>query len=578
MNKKSLSTVAIAAVNVLFLLSACTPGSDYSNLPTDSTTIAKGSELFLQNCSACHDFRRDGIGPQLGGITQSVSHDWLRGFIRNPQAVVESGDERGQKLLARYKTMMPPFAHFTDDELTEIVAYLHTQEPPAPSAAEADTQQALEDPLPGGIQQSDLVVRVEYVTEIPASAKRGFKTRITKLDFIPGTDRRFIVDLRGKLYELRNDKPEVYMDMAVLEPEFIDAPGLATGFGSFAFHPEFTSNGLLYTGHTEKPGAVVADFHYADSIPATVQWVVSEWKTDQPGAFPFKGTSRELFRIDMVSGVHGVQEISFNPNSKPGDEDYGLLYIGIGDGGSVLGGFPFLVQSIEKPWGSIFRIDPRGKDSANKQYGIPPANPFVNDENKQALGEIYAYGFRNPHRITWTQAGQMLVSNIGETQVESIHLIEPGHNYGWPIREGTFLVNPYGDLSKVFPLPANDADYGITYPVAQYDHDEGVAVIGGYEYTGSEIPEIKGKYLYGDMNRGRLFYLELAEVMQGRIATIREWKITYNGQPITTAKLHNSKRVDLRLGKDQHGDVYFFSKNDGKVYRLAGTATAISKR
>src|SRR5690606_26226554 len=127
----------------------------------------------------------------------------------------------------------------------------------------------------------------------------------------------------------------------------------------------------------------------ADSIPATVQWVISEWKTDQPQAFPFRGVNRELFRIDMVTGIHGVQELIFNPNSKQGDEDYGLLYIGIGDGGCVENGYPFLVQNIERPWGSIFRIDPRKDDATGKPYGIPPTNPFAGHSNKQALGELY---------------------------------------------------------------------------------------------------------------------------------------------------------------------------------------------
>jgi glucose/arabinose dehydrogenase len=289
-----------------------------------------------------------------------------------------------------------------------------------------------------------------------------------------------------------------------------------------------------------------------------------------------KGDSRELFRVNMVTGMHGVQELTFNPNSKPGDEDYGLLYIGIGDGACVEAGFPFLVQNLEKPWGSIFRIDPSGKNSANGQYGVPPTNPFTDHENAQVLGEIYAYGFRNPHRITWTSAGQMLASNVGQAQIESVNLIQPGNNYGWPIREGTFVVNPYGDIKKVYPLPADDSQYGITYPAAQYDHGEGLAITGGFEYTGKNIPALRGKYLFGDMNNGRLFYLDISQIKPGKIATIREWKITHNGVPVTTAGLCGSKRVDLRFGKDANGDVYFFSKQDGKVWRLVQANAAIS--
>lgn len=545
-----------------------------SDIRTDSASIARGKSLFDENCSACHNFKQDGIGPQLGGVTREVPAEWLKNFVTNPEAVIESGDQRAQKLLARYKTLMPSFAHYPDESLNDLIAYLHTHEAP-PANALADSA-VIADPLPQRIDSSNMVVGIEFVTEIPASSTEGFKTRITKLDFIPGTSRLFMVDIRGKLYELQNKKPAVYMDMAKLKPKFIDKPGLATGFGSFAFHPEFLKNGLLYTGHTEAPGSAEADFHYADSIPVTLQWVVSEWKTETPGAFPFKGKSRELFRINMVSGMHGVQELAFNPNSKPGDDDYGLLYIGIGDGACVQYGYPFLVQSIEKPWGSIFRIDPAGRNSANGQYGIPDTNPFVRHANKQALGEIYAYGFRNPHRITWSRSGQMLATNIGQAQIESVNLILPGHNYGWAIREGTFVINPHGDILKVYPLPENDDEFGITYPAAQYDHDEGAAITGGFEYTGTAIPELTGKYLFGDMNNGRLYYIDLADVRPDHITEIKEWHITLNGELITTAELCGSKRVDLRFGKDDKGDVYFFSKQDGKVYRLASAGIARS--
>lgn len=560
---------AVFIMIVSFAFSACNSNRTHEiDIRTDSASIARGQELFEQRCSACHDFKRDGIGPHLGGVTREVSPAWLKDFIANPQAVVESGDERAQKLLDRYKTLMPSFAHFDDESLDDLLAYLHTHSAPPMGGSMVDSA-AIADPLPLPIASSDLIVDVAFVSEIPASSTEGFKTRITKLDFIPGTSRLFVVDIRGKLYELQKNKPLVYMDIAQLKPNFIDKPGLATGFGSFAFHPEFLRNGLLYTGHTESPGSAKADFHYADSIPVLVQWVVSEWKTETPGAFPFMGKSRELFRIDMVTGMHGVQELTFNPNSKPGDDDYGFLYIGIGDGACAQYGYPFLLQGIDKPWGSILRIDPAGNNSANRKYGIPPANPFVGHADKKALGEIYAYGFRNPHRITWSISGEMLASNVGQAHIESVNLVLPGHNYGWPIREGTFLINPHGDILKVYPLPENDEKFGITYPAAQYDHDEGAAISGGFEYTGNALQELKGKYLFGDMNNGRLFYIDLADVRPGHITQIKEWAITHNGRPTSTAELCGSKRVDLRFGKDHRGDVYFFSKQDGRIFRLA---------
>ncbi|HEX8038103.1 MAG TPA: PQQ-dependent sugar dehydrogenase [Chryseosolibacter sp.] len=573
--KRFLSASTSFLVIASLFLTACNSSSD-KNISTDPAIIAKGETEFSKNCSSCHNFRQDAIGPQLGGITETTSPKWIKSFIKDPKATVESGDERGRKLVAQFKTMMPSFGYLSEEDLDALVAYLHTQQAPK-QMLETGGEQELPDPIPGPIQSSDLAVGLELVAQMPFVSEKGFRTRITKLDYIPGSDRDFVVDIYGKLYELRNGKPAVYMDIAKLRPNFINKPGLATGFGSFAFHPEFTKNGLLYTGHAEAPHSATADFHYADSIPVTLQWVVTEWKVDEPGNFPFKGKGRELFRIDMVTGMHGVQEITFNPNSKPGDDDYGLLYIGIGDGACVEAGYPFLVNSITRPWGTIFRIDPRGNDSANNHYGIPPANPFVNDPNKEALGEIYAYGFRNPHRITWTKAGQMISSHIGQAKVEELNLILPGHHYGWPMREGTFVIHPTGDINKVYPLPSDDTKTDFTYPVAQYDHDDGAAVSGGFEYTGTACPELKGKYLFADMNNGRLYYLDLSEVKSGNLAAIKEWKVLFNGKATTTAELCGSKRVDLRFGKDQNGEVYIFSKQDGKVYRLIPSGTSISK-
>lgn len=296
--------------------------------------------------------------------------------------------------------------------------------------------------------------------------------------------------------------------------------------------------------------------------------MLTEWKATDPNASSFSGTSRELLRVNMVSGIHGVQEIAFDPLLKPGDKDYGLLYVGVGDGGSVEGGYPFLTRGAGRIWGTILRIDPGGKNSANGHYGIPPDNPFVKNLQDKVSGEVYAYGFRNPHRISWTKSGEMLACNIGQTNIESVNLILPGHDYGWPVREGSFLIDPQGDLSRIYPLPANDADFKITYPVAEFDHDEGNAISGGFEYQGKEIPKLKGKYLFGDIPSGRLFYIETADIKQGKQTPIKEWKLSLNGSPETFRQVLGNSRVDLHFGRDARGELYILTKLDGKLYKL----------
>ena len=370
---------------------------------------------------------------------------------------------------------------------------------------------------------------------------------------------------------MNNDKPVVYLDMEKQKATFINKPGLAAGFGSFAFHPDFAKNGTLYTTHSEAPGSAKADFSYADSIKVTMQWVLTEWKATNPNADIFAGTSRELLRVNVVAGIHGVQEIIFNPLSKHGDKDYGNLYIGIGDGGSVEQGFGFLTHSSERIWGSIIRINPMGKNSANGNYGIPADNPFVKISNSKTVKEMYAYGFRNPHRITWTKSGDMLASNIGQANIESLYLVKPGNDYGWPLREGNFVSADITDnLGNVYPLPANDSIYKITYPVAEFDHDEGKAISGGFEYWGNSIPALKGKFLFGDIPSGRLFYLDVADLKQGKLANIKEWKITINNQPHTLKEVCGSDRIDLHFGRDMQGELYILTKADGKVYKLTG--------
>jgi glucose/arabinose dehydrogenase len=355
--------------------------------------------------------------------------------------------------------------------------------------------------------------------------------------------------------------------MATLKPKFIHQPGLATGFGSFAFHPQFEKNGLLYTTHAEPSLSAPADFNYPDSIPTTLQWVLTEWKTD-PAHFPFTGTGREIFRIDMPTSIHGMQEIAFNPLAKPGDKDYGLLYIGIGDGGSTEIGFPLVSTVPQNIWGSIIRIDPQGNNSRNGKYGIPSNNPFSKGDGLKKAGEVYAWGFRNPHRINWSKSGQLFSINIGEHNIEALNMIMPGHFYGWPIREGTFMERFFNDIGKVYPLPANDSIYHVTYPVAQFDHDEGTAISGGFEYTGKAVPQLVGKYVFGDIGTGKLFYVDMKELKLGKQSTIKKWNISVDGVPTTLTKLCGNTRVDLRFAKDKNGELYLLTKEDGKIYKL----------
>ena len=568
--KMSAPTTFRFALLLTCLVSCNSGNSPDTSMPRDRAAIEKGEALFTQNCSGCHNFKQNSIGPQLGGITDEVHVDWIRRFITDPKNMIDAGDERAQSLYKKFNTAMPSFSSLTKSEVNNIIAFLQTRKKPGEIVESGDATELL-NPIPDTIELSNLVIGLKLVAQIPASGNKGKMplARITKLDYEPQTGSLFILDLRGKLYKLQNNRPVVYMDMARLKSKFINEPGLGTGFGSFAFHPDFVKNGLLYTTHTEAKGSGKADFSFDDSIKVALQWVLTEWKTSDPSAATFSGKGRELLRINMVDVVHGMQEITFNPLAKHGGEDYGRLYIGVGDGGSADQGLPGVTHGKDKVWGTILRIDPAGNNSLNGQYGIPSDNPFEKNRDSKSLGEIYAWGFRNPHRITWTKSGKLLASHIGGENIESLALVLPGHDYGWPIREGTFLLNPYGNINKVYPLPANDSIYHITYPIAQYDHDGRVSAIsGGFEYEGTLIPQLKGKFLFGDIPSGKLFFIETADIKMGKQATIKQWKVSFNGTQKTLSEVCGNDRIEIRFGRDAEGELYLLTKADGKVYKL----------
>ncbi len=569
--KKRIIIISTALI-MLYCLSNCNSriSSTEEAISTDSAAIERGRISFTEKCAGCHNFLQDGIGPQLAGITSQNSVDWIKNFIRDPKKAIESGDTTAQKLFKQYKAIMPSFDNVTDEEIDALIAYIHVHKPKLRKYVVEDTTN-IKDPIPDTITTSGLVVDLDLVAQIPPSPGQVPVTRITKLDYQPGTNALFILDLRGKLYKLEKGQPQVYMDMAALKPKFISQPGLATGFGSFAFHPDFARNGLLYTTHAELAASGKADFSYPDSIPVLLQWVLTEWKTD-PSAFPFSGQGREIFRVDLPTAIHGVQEIAFNPGAKRGDPDYGLLYAGIGDGGSAEIGQPLVSPEPRAVWGSIVRIDPAGNNSTNGRYGIPPSNPFSKGDPGKTAPEVYAYGFRNPHRMSWSKTGQLFAVNIGEHNIEALNMIMPGHFYGWPIREGTFVERFYNDHGKVYPLPSDDAVYHVTYPVAEFDHDEGTAICGGFEYQGSAIPQLSGKFLFGDIGSGRLFYVNMKDLQSGRQATIKKWNISFHGAPSTLAELCGKDRVEMRYGMDSKKELYILTKADGKVYKLVSAS------
>lgn len=541
-----------------FLFFSCSQKSELGNdISTDSEQIKIGKVLFENNCSTCHSLEQDGIGPNLSGLSHTVESSWIKNFIKNPSARIEAKDPRAVKLFEKYKTYMPAFPGLEEKDLDALLAYLHTYE------ALPDTlpQIGLVDPIPDSVPDSGIRIELELFSQLPASDTTPPLAKMTKMEAVPGSDRLFINDQRLGIYELVDKKPNLYLPINKLKPDLVSKPGWATGMASFTFHPEFTKNGLFYTAHTEPGGTEQSDYGYADSIRVFMQWIVTEWKSDEPSAKSFNGSSREIVRIDIPSQAHGMQELTFNPNAQPGDEDYGLLFIGFGDGGLTEQGFAHISNSKgAQIYSSILRIDPKGTNSPNGNYGIPPSNPFSGEEGK--AGEVYAYGFRNPNRIFWDKKGNMFATDIGQHSVEELNKIEKGKFYGWPIREGRFLINPYGKFKEIFALNNDDEKYGVTYPIIQLDHDELAAIIAGYIMPSGSL---QGKFVFGDILSGRLFFADLYNLEN---SGVESWGVTYQGKEISLLELCGGQRVDLKFGQDASGQVYFMSKTEGKIYTM----------
>lgn len=481
----------------------------------------------------------------------------------------------------------------------------------AGSAADAQVT----DPIPAPIDKRGIEVRIENVARLPET--RGMRppdqdvspagwARVSFVRDLPD-GRRFANDSRGFLYLIEGDRPSLYLDFAELFPYAV-YHRLESGLIGFDFHPEFRQNGLFYTVHGERapgnpavPSFVPPGFTAAD---ATYHNVITEWRARDPAARVFEGSRRELLRVaHIVQNLsHPIGNVEFNPSAAPGDADYGLLYTSGSDLGFSNGGGPHAnnfgqTQRLDSVVTAILRFDPRSPSETNGvkglgDYTVPAVNYFHADGDPATLGEIYAYGFRNAHRLSWDPTdGTLFASDIGMNHVEEINIVHEAGNYGWMKREGLWengMSRPGGALNQLFPL-GEDVLGGrskddFVYPVAMYDHNEGVAVSGGFAYYG-KIEALRGKFVFGDVQRGRLF-----------AADVRELKAADDGVPRTVAPIEelqlyvrdaadqrvyvsfreliertmgaSMQRADLHLGRSRDGEIFVTSRQDGMIRML----------
>jgi glucose/arabinose dehydrogenase/mono/diheme cytochrome c family protein len=550
----------------------CSLGQQKQAYPTDKKALSAGLDVFTTNCVSCHDLKNEGIGPRLGGVTSVLSQKQLTDFIQDASKVINSGDRRASALSRKYKLTMPPFDFLKPAEIKAVLAYIdhetRTQKiGPLPVVEDKAIAGQTVERLGVPVTKSGLKIELGDFVQIPPSDEKKPLTRIANMRPHPSGDGSlFISDQRGIIYLLSKGQTSIFLDIRTGNSDYINAPGLGTGLGSFAFHPDYLNNGLIYITHTEKFTGKKADYEYADTIHVEMQWVLSELKMSNVNGPVFAGEKRELLRINVPSPVHGTQDIEFIPGISKRDPDYGLLFMGTGDGGSTISKHPELCHDLKSLLGTIIRIDPLGRNSANGKYGIPADNPFVGNTDPFVRKEIYAYGFRNPHRLSWdlTNGKTMFSAEVGETNFEEVNVIVKGGDYGWNQREGKFGIS-YKDLKNVYKLKPGEKGNFID-PFAAYDHIDGNAISGGYVYEG-KIAALKHKYVFGDIVNGKLFYVNINKQLSD--STIHELTIVQNSKETDLVQMSNSRRVDVRIEYDHFTkEMYIMTKSDGKIRKI----------
>jgi glucose/arabinose dehydrogenase len=435
------------------------------------------------------------------------------------------------------------------------------------------------DPIPPLIERGDVTIGLHTVAS-------GFGAPVTATFAPNDKDHLFVAEQNGKIWSVsigdddghegdhhgegsggENDgasTPRLFADLGAqglnLGCFFINYD--ERGFFGLAFHPDYRKNGLVYTYQsqphegTPKLGANKCNSTFPDHDNVVTEWRVNDPRSDDAVIDPTSG--REVLRVAHPQFNHNGGDLRFGPD--------GFLYVPIGDGGAANdrgaghiepGGN---AQNLATLLGKILRIDPMA-GSKTPGHEIPASNPFV--DTPGARGEIWAFGLRNPYKMSFdSETSQLYVADVGQNDIEEIDIVTRGMNYGWPIKEGTFAFS----RQNLPGFVTGDQVTGpFVDPIAEYDHcigpvapdlvgpcpqAEGIAIVGGFVYRGTEIKELRGHYVFGDYSTnffksaGRLFYLD----DQNQIKEFRLTGMSELGFSV------------LGIGQDARGELYVLGK------------------
>ncbi|NNF57550.1 MAG: glucose sorbosone dehydrogenase [Rhodothermaceae bacterium] len=347
-----------------------------------------------------------------------------------------------------------------------------------------------------------------------------------------GSDLLFVVEQNGTIKVFAND-PGVDAADTFLDIEDRVTSGGERGLLGLAFDPDYATNGFFYVNYTV-------------SNPRR-QRVSRFTRTTATAADP--NSEEILYEGDpALAGWsnHNAGAIAFGPPEGPGDDRY--LYVTHGDGGAFDDQGEH-GQDLGTLLGTIVRLDVNGGggplDCADAGSATVPAdNPFADGPGGDC-DEIYAYGLRNPYRMSFDSATDDLwVGDVGQNQWEEIDLIEAGGNYGWNTMEGFHCFDPSSGCDQS----------GLTLPIYEYSHAmANCSITGGYVYRGALIPELVGEYVYGDYCTGAI------------------WRLAYDGMTATNELIqHPTGLSPSAFGVDAEGELYIVSLN-GELRQLLRT-------
>jgi glucose/arabinose dehydrogenase len=323
-----------------------------------------------------------------------------------------------------------------------------------------------------------------------------------------GSKRLFILERAGRVRIADADGTLHPTPMLDLSDD--TSTGTEEGLLGLAFDPNYAQNGYVYIDRTANDGTVQITRY-----------------TLMPGQSQIdESTASTVMSIPKRSRFHNGGTLAFGPD--------GYLYVSLGDDEAS-----DQAQQLTSIYGKILRID---VDSA-QPYAIPPSNPFVDQPG--ARGEIWAYGLRNPWRISFDRAtGDLWIGDVGDARWEEVDM-QPagshgGENYGWPYYEGTDCADS-----------SHCQDSGMVAPLVTYNHNMTCAVMGGYVYRGPTVPAFSGHYLFGDLCTGGIFTI-VGDQQQG-------WQRVEIG--------FNPIKIDS-FAEDPAGDVYVADMQGGIIYKI----------